>query len=602
MKHSTVCLPVLLCSLLGTVVSAHVPALPPTVSAELSGDGHPIGALSDNSATGEPSLKRWLQSHSASFADWLADGSLLISARFGDMTQLHRVRAPSGMREQLTWSDAPITGAVAHPYDADTLLLTKDNGGARNVQLWLHSLKTGAERLLTDGRSFNGPPVFAHDGKRIAFYGNARDGASYDIYTTDITGNAAPQLAIGGGSDALYPQDWSLDDKRIAIIRQVSITDSQLLVADIATGALTRIEPAVDYKGGPMAVRQARFARDGRGVFFLSDRDGDFTALHYADLYTGEQRVLTPQTRRDVERFDISIDGRYIAYTLNEAGVNRLVLHDLRVKADVLLPGLPTGAVIGAIGFDRGSKQLAVALETSQSPRDVYVYTLGAAKNDNVATPTLARWTQSELGPIDAAQLVSAQLMEFPTWDRDGNRQRRLPAFVYKPRTPGPHPVIIDFRAGAESQSRPEWSAFTQYLVNELGYAVVAPNVRGSSGYGRSFMKLNAGVLREDPLRDIGALLVWIGAQGDFNRNRIVVMGGAAAGNLPLASLVNYGDRLAGGVIVAKTGLSPAANSAAFNKPLLIVQGPDDQRTAVSESEEKLHSIAQFLRRLISPQ
>ena len=125
-----------------------------------------------------------------------------------------------------------------------------------------------------------------------------------------------------------------------------------------------------------------------------------------------------------------------------------------------------------------------------------------------------------------------------------GNSPRLLSAFVYKPATPGPHPVLINIHGGPESQYRPRWDAFTQYLVNELGYAVVAPNVRGSSGYGRSFLKLDDGALREDAVRDIGSLLVWIGLQPDLDRSRVVVMGGSYGGYMSLASMVNYGDRL----------------------------------------------------------
>jgi dipeptidyl aminopeptidase/acylaminoacyl peptidase len=328
-----------------------------------------------------------------------------------------------------------------------------------------------------------------------------------------------------------------------------------------------------------------------------------------------------------VERFALSQDGRFVAYTRNEGGFDRLVLHDLRLKADILLPSLPAGAVISAIRFDRTGQQLAVSIESALSPADVYVYRIeAAAANAAVPDVKLTRWTQSELGPIDAAKLVPAQLVEFPTWDNAGARRRALSAFVYKPQTQGPHPVIIDIHGGPESQYRPQWSAFTQYLVNELGYAVVAPNVRGSSGYGRSFLKLDDGALREDSVRDIGALLVWIGSQPEFNRNRVVVMGGSYGGYMSLASLVNYSDRLAGGVDVvgisnfvtfltntsayrrdlrrAEYGderipemrallqnISPLNNAASITRPLLIVQGLNDPRVPFTESEQMMAKV-----------
>ncbi len=564
-------------------------------------------------------LARYLESRSASIADWLADGSLIITTRFGNTPQLHRLRAPLGYREQLTFHAEPVSGAVANPYDADSLLFLMDKGGNENDQIYLRSLKDGTERLLTDGKSLNGTPVWAHDGKRIAFYGNGRDGASYDIYLVDTSATAAPRLVVAGNHDALQVQDWSLDDNKLLLLRQVSATESYLELADAVTGTRTPVEPAAGQKG-PMAIRQARFARDGRGIFVLSDHGGEFVELRYVDMFSGEQKLLAPQAHGDVERFDTSSDGHFIAYTINERGIDRLVLHDLMQQADILLPGLPPGALIGSLRFSRDGKRLGVALETAQSPEDVYVLSLDSP------APTLARWTQSELGPIDPAKLVAAQRIEFPTWDQQDGKPRQLDAFVYRPRTPGPHPVLIDIHGGPESQYRPGFSAFTQYLVNELGYVVIAPNVRGSAGYGRSFLQLDDGVLREDAVRDIGSLLVWIGLQHELDRGHVVVMGGSYGGYMALSSLVHYSDRLAGGVdVVGISGfvtfltntsayrrdrrraeygderdpkmrrflqdISPLTNVKSIRKPVLIVQGLNDPRVPATESEQLLQQL-----------
>jgi len=532
---------------------------------------------------------------------------------------LHRVRTPLGYREQLTYQPEPVQVAVTSPYDADSLLALMDRGGNEIYQIYLRNLKDGSERLLTDGKSPHGMPVWAHDGKRIAFSGNARDGINYDIYVVDTTTNTPPQLVIGGGLDALQVQDWSLDDSKLLIRRYVSITESYLELVDLATGVHTPLEPGAGQKG-PMAIRQARMARDGRGVFVLSDHGGEFSELRYIDMFNGGQQVLAPQSRGDVEQFDLSTDGRFIAYTINEGGIDRLVLHDLTQKADILLPPLPAGAVFDSLRFSHDGKRLAMSLETSQSPADVYVLSV------DTPSPQLARWTISELGPVDGSKMVAAERVTFPTWDGKDGRSRQLDAFVYRPRTPGPHPVLIEIHGGPESQYRPRFSAFTQYLVNELGYIVIAPNVRGSSGYGRSFVQLDNEMLREDSVRDIGSLLVWIGLQNEFDRNRVVVMGGSYGGYMTLASLVHYGDRLAGGVDVvgisnfvtfltntsgyrrdyrrAEYGderdprmrrflqdISPTTNAKAISKPLLIVQGLNDPRVPATESEQMLQQV-----------
>jgi dipeptidyl aminopeptidase/acylaminoacyl peptidase len=619
------CQPLFVIALAGLLTSiATIAAEPPRrEQGNLIFDGIPANpANPGNPATANPGtpdpLRNYLESRAASLVDWLADGTLLISTRFGNAEQLHRLRTPMGYREQVTWQDDPVRSAAANPYGGDSFAFLKDQGGDENTQIYLHSLKDGSDKRLTDGKSLHGRPVWAHDGKRIAFHSNARNGLSYDIYMLDTTVSAAPQLVIGGGENAFYVQDWSLDDRQLLVLRYVSITESYLYLADVATGKLTQIEPDAKTKG-PVAVSAARFSRDARGLFYLTDHGGEFTELRYTDIYTQATRTLAPQSRWDVESFDISDDGHYLAYTLNEAGISRLVLHDLLQQADILIPSLPAGSVISSLAFDRVSKRLAVDAESARAPRDIYVYSLDA-------TPTLARWTQSEIGPINVESLVSADLFEFPTWDEVGNRPRLLSAFVYRPRTPGPHPVLINIHGGPESQHRPGWDIFTQYLVNELGYVVVAPNVRGSSGYGRSFLQLDNGMLREDSVRDIGSLLVWIGLQRDLDRKRVVVMGGSYGGYMALSSMVNYNDRLAGGIDVvgisnfvtfltntsayrrdlrrAEYGdernpemreflqsISPQTNAKSIIKPLLIVQGLNDPRVPATESEQMLWQI-----------
>lgn len=577
--------------------------------------------IPDGDAKLQRTLGRYLESRQAGLVDWLADGSLLVSTRFGDAEQIHRVKSPLAQREQVTFERDPVRSGAALPFDANAFVYEKDDAGNENTQLYLQRIGGGPSKLLTDGKSLHGPPVFSNDGKRIAFYSNARDGAAYDIYVRDLTSDAPPRLVIGGVDQSLYVEDWSLDDTKLLVIRYISIVESTLFVADLATGKLTPIEPTEkELKAGvKMSVQQARFSRDGRGVYFISDHAGEFAELRYTDMFTLDTRSLTPQPRSDVETFALSRDGKHVAYTLNEGGLSRLVVYDIAQKADVLLPPLPAGAIVSQLAFDPRNKRLALSLETAQQPRDVYVLSLDER-------PSLTRWTHSELGPLESASMVPAQLVSFPTWDRTATGPRTLTAFVYRPATPGPHPVVIDIHGGPESQYRPGWSAFTQFLVNELGYVVVAPNVRGSSGYGRSFLALDDGKLREDSVRDIGSLLVWIGLQGDMDRNRVAVMGGSYGGYMALASLITYGDRLAGGIDLvgisnfvtfltntsayrrdlrrAEYGdernadmraflqrISPLSNAKALRRPLLIVQGLNDPRVPASESEQMLNAV-----------
>ncbi|MDR2216507.1 MAG: S9 family peptidase, partial [Nevskiaceae bacterium] len=577
--------------------------------------------IPDTGEADQADLQRYLEARSAGLAGWLADGSLLISTRFGNTAQLHRVRAPLGMREQMTFEAEPVASAIPNPRSADLVVYEKDVGGNEAMQLHLFDLRTGASKLLTDGKSLHGTPMWAHDGRRIAYHGTGRDGASFDIYVRDTTTDEPARLVLPAtGGDEFDVLDWSLDDRQLLVLRYRSSLDSALLLVDIDTGLQTPLAPGPKDKP-PFAIGAARFAPDFRSVYVVSDNGGEHMELRRIDVYSGESTVLAPQPRWDIDLFEMSPDGRYLAYTINEAGFSRLVLHDTQQQADVLLPALPAGALISDMKFDGSGKQLALQIDSAQSPADIFVLTISDQQ-----PPQLVRWTQSEIGPVNREAMVAAELIEFPTWDKVNNQFRMLSAFVYRPRTAGPHPVLIDIHGGPESQYRPHWSAYTQYLVNELGYAVVAPNVRGSSGYGRSFLALDDGVLREDSVRDIGSLLVWIGLQTDLNRDRVAVYGGSYGGYMALASMVHYGDRLAGGIDVvgisdfvtflentsayrrdlrrAEYGderdekmreflkrISPLTSANAIRKPLLVVQGLNDPRVPAAESEQMVQKL-----------
>jgi dipeptidyl aminopeptidase/acylaminoacyl peptidase len=556
-------------------------------------------------------LSRYQQSRGATFLDWQADGSMLIGTRFGDSEQLHRVAAPLGMREQLTFYADPIEWARAAKSGPGFVFL-KDQAGDENAQVY-YQAGNGLARALTHGDFIHGSTVWAHDGKRVAFYGNERDSISYDVYVADAVAGGAPQLLVGGHDDTWYPLDWSADDAKLLVWKYLSITESYLYVADVATGSLTPLEDKPQKAG----IRTARFAPGGRGVYVLTDEDGEYSQLKYKDPVSHENRSITPDSGWDVEDFDVSADGRYIAYTLNEDGRSRLVILDTQTHQRLTPAGLPEGR-IGNPRFDPSGRRLAMSVDGATAPRDVYVY--------DVEQGSFTRWTKSEAGPIDMSTLVSPELVRYPTWDRLGGRPRLLSAYVYRPKSAAPCPVAILIHGGPESQFRPEWDPFVQFLVNELGYAVVAPNVRGSSGYGKSFLALDNGVLREDAVRDIGSLLVWIGVQPGFDRERVAVMGGSYGGYMALASLVSYGERLRGGIDLvgisnfvtflrntsayrrdlrrAEYGderneamriflerISPLTNAARIRKPLLVVAGLNDPRVPASESDQLVWQV-----------
>ena len=559
-------------------------------------------------------LARFTSSREASFLDWLPDGSMLVSTRFGDAPQVHRVAAPLGLREQLTYTAEPITvAAVPQLPTADGFAYLQDSGGDENSQLYYLQLPDHGVRLLTDGKSMHGSPVWSRDGKHLAFYGTGRNGIDYDVYVLDMSAGAVPRLLVAGHDSAWYPLDWSLDGQRLLVEQYVSINESYLYVVDVTSGMLT----ALDASGRKVGIRAARFAPDGSGIYVASDESGEFAELRYLNPATHESRQVVGGLSWDIDAFDVSVDGRYIAYLVNENGRSRLTVLDTRERRELSPPGLPDGP-ISTLRFDRTGARLALTAESAQSPRDVYVY--------EPERNTLVRWTQSELGPVDPSVFVPALAVHYPTWDRAGGGARMLSAYLYLPRTSGPHPVLVYIHGGPESQFKPGFDPFLQFVVNELGYAVLAPNVRGSAGYGKSFLKLDDGMLREDAVRDIGALLVWIGMQSELDRNHVVVMGASYGGYMALASLAAYNDRLRGGIDVvgisnfvsflehtsayrralrrAEYGderdpkmraylnrISPLTNASEIRRPLLIVAGLNDPRVPPAEGTQIMGRI-----------
>jgi len=558
-------------------------------------------------------LGLYRQSRQATFLDWLPDGSMLVTTRFGDVEQVHRIATPLGMREQLTFYPDPVSAARAPRVAAtngqgNAFVFLKDQGGDENAQLYYYSSSANVQQL-TKGKFLHGSPVWSHDGKRVAFYGNERDGISYDVYVADIGGStSAPRLVAGGQQDTWYPLDWSPDDRKLLLWKYVSINESYLYIADVYTGTIT----SVDESGHKVGIKTAKFAPDGRGIYLASDEDGEFAQLRYVDPVSHEVRKLTDRIPWDIEDFDVSNDGRYIAYVANEDGRSKLTILDTIGKLEQSPPGVPDGRVVN-VTFDKTGRRLAFSAESAQSPRDVYVYDL--------SHNALERWTRSEVGPLDVGSFVPAELVRYPTWDRVAGGQRMISAYLYRPRGAGPHPVVIDIHGGPESQSRAGWNPFVQFLVNELGYAVIQPNVRGSSGYGKTFLKLDNGVLREDAVKDIGSLIVWLGLQPMFDRDHVAVMGGSYGGYMALATLAAYGDRLKGGIdevgisnfvsFLENTApyrrelrraeygderdprvraflnqISPVNKVALIRRPLLVVEGLNDPRVPANEAQQ----------------
>jgi dipeptidyl aminopeptidase/acylaminoacyl peptidase len=569
-------------------------------------------------------LIQYQNTRSALVFDWTADGAaILIGTRFGETVQVHRVERPGGDRAQVTFYPEPIGSASANP-DPKTrgFLFVKDVGGGENFQFYYHDFESGTDALLTDGQSRNTGPRWSHRGDRFAYSSTRRNGRDHDLYVAD---RARPEEArrVLEREGAWSVLDWSTDDRRLLVQREVSVSESYLHELDLATGALTQVNP----KPGTIAYEEAVYARRGRGLYLTSDEGSEFLRLRHLDLDSGRFTDLTAAIPWDVEEIELSPAGDRLAFTVNEHGYGRLYLMETATSKPVAVAGIPAG-IVDRLRFDPEGERLAFSLGSASAPADAYVLDLADRAPDRKAG-RLTRWTTSEVGGLNPDTFIAPERVEFPTFDRKDGAPRRIPAFYFKPRKgTGPHPVLITIHGGPEAQYRPSFSATLQYFVNELGLAVLAPNVRGSSGYGKTYLTLDNGVKREDSVKDIGALLDWIGTRPELDASRVVVQGGSYGGYMVLATMTHYSDRLRAGIdtvgisnfvtFLKNTSgyrqdlrrveygderdpkmleflgqISPLNRVDRIRKPLFIIQGQNDPRVPLSESEQMLAAIKQ---------
>ncbi|MGV8943916.1 TolB family protein, partial [Thermomonas sp.] len=367
-------------------------------------------------------LNRYQNTRGAGVAGWTRDGCLLISTRFAETAQVHRVCQPLGMRDQLTFYPEPVTGITPAPAKAreDGFVFAKDKGGDEFAQLYWFDAASRNTTLLTDGgRTQNGGATLSRDGSLLAYSSTARNGTDRDIWVRDTrTGKARVVVDAGGSWSAM---DFSPDGKELLVMRYVSAAESYPGAVDLASGKLELFP--VD--GGKAAFGRFAFAPDGKSVYFISDepvlgKNGqstpqEFQSLRFHDPESGKLDILSANIPWDVEAFSIADDGRHLAFVSNEDGISKLHVLTLPARRDIRLPALPVG-VISGLAFSPDGRRLALTLNSATSPSDVHVIDL--------AKSTVTHWTASEVGGLDASAFIAPTLIRYPTFDKVDGAQR----------------------------------------------------------------------------------------------------------------------------------------------------------------------------------
>jgi dipeptidyl aminopeptidase/acylaminoacyl peptidase len=465
---------------------------------------------------------------------------ILIGTRFGDTVQVHGVAMPGGARRQLTFFPDRVLGAQYLP-DGKAFIFQKDTGGGEWYQIYRDDLATGDTTLLTDGHSRNNNFLLAHHDTKLVYTSTQRNNKDDDLWILDAApagaDHASPAARLltqvdGGG---WTPVAWSQDNRRLLVIQFISVNESYLWLVDAASGEKTplRVRTASAKPGEKTNFSAGVFSNDGKSIYVLTDSDNEFQRLARIDLKTLRPTYLSATIAWDLDAMTASEDGKLIALAANENGYSKLYVFDTAAGALRPLPEMPPG-VIGNLWFHPSNHELGFTVTSSRIPDDVYSVDIDSGK--------LERWTEGETGGLNSANFVEPKLIKWKSFDG-----LALSGLLYQPdpvKFPGKRPGIVDIHGGPEWQSRPDYIGRDNYWINVLGVALLEPNVRGSSGYGKTFLKLDNGLQRDHTYKDINALFDWVATQPQLDAGRIMAYGGSYGGHMTWAVSAFYNDRI----------------------------------------------------------
>ena len=485
-----------------------------------------------------PILDRYQNIHTARFAGWSLDSdSIFIKTQPGNVTQLHRVTEPGGARSQVTFGQEPVGEVLPQP-NSNLLALTRDRGGDEFDQVYLLNPENGLIKKLTNGSALNNRLAWDRQGVNLAYRSTRRNGRSSDIWMQNVTTSDPAVMLLETDDGTLWkPIDFSHDGKKLLVQQFLSVIDSRVYIKTLPDGELQLLAGDAENPSSNIAIG---FDAQDHNVLFVTNQREGAAELAKTSLVEELKTTFMPSANNwDITQFVISPDRKRGAFVSNEGGVSKLYLFDPDRMTFKVERRIPLGLIAGLM-FSPDGKKLGMTLNSARSPNDAFVLTLGRKP---LYGRSLKRWTFSEVGGLDTTKFSEPIQIRYPS-QLEGDESIPLPAFVYLPPGRGPFPVIIHAHGGPESQFRPGFNPGFQMLIDQLGVAIIAPNIRGSLGYGALFITLDDGFKPEAAIRDIGALLDWIALQPKLDKDRVAVVGASYGGYVALASAVHYSDRL----------------------------------------------------------
>lgn len=553
-------------------------------------------------------VKKYSEARGASLAEiHPTKNEIIINTRFGSTSQLHRITQPMGARTQITFFDEPVSGASYEPLKGEYLVYSKDIGGNEFGQLYKLDLKTLQSTLLTGGgRSQNGGVTWEKSGKGFYYSSTKRNGGDRDIYYMNPNDAKSDKLILqvkGGGWGI---SDISNDGKKLLIGEYVSANESHIWLLEIESGKLSEV---TDRKLTGVLQSGASFSDKEDEIWFVTDKDNEFERLATMNLTTKKEAYHSSKIPWNVENYNLSEDKKSLVFITNEAGLNKMYLMNTKDKSYSEVKNIPIG-LIGGANFTKDNKSIFFTQSTAQSASDVYKL--------NVKTGDIQRWTESELGEMQTSDMSLPKFIEWESFDG-----QKISGFYYPAaaRFTGKRPILINIHGGPEGQSMASFLGSGNYYTNEMGISIISPNVRGSSGFGKTFLTKDNGFLREDSVKDIGVLLDWIAQQPELDKDKIMIMGGSYGGYMTLATAFHYADKIKCSVDIVGISnfntflknteeyrrdlrrveygderipemaaffekIAPLNNIDKIKKPLFIIQGTNDPRVPVTEATQ----------------